>query len=465
MILRRARALRGLLVLLIMATLVVPVLLLAQDKKGISTIRDEEIEQALRAYVNPIFRTAGIVPENVDLIIVNDNSLNAFVAGGMKMFVHTGLIEFSEDPLVLIGVMAHETGHISGGHLIRVQDDYEKAGIQTALSYILGAASIAAGAPQAGQAIISGGSHAAQRSAMKFSRLHEEAADQAALSYLTKLKFSPKGLAQLLEKLKERESIYVDKIDPYAQTHPVSKDRILHIKTSMQSGGLSKDEAPEALHLMQQRVVAKLNAFTTPPAEIFKRYPSEDTRLAARYARAIAHFRVPNLKKALEEIDALLATQPNDPYFVELKGQMLFEHGKVREAIPYYSKAVSLKPESSLFRLELAMAQLATEDKKFLKEATEHLRKALLKEPRNALAWRQLAIAYGRDEKMGMSYLALAEESTLLGKKEDAEMFIRKAEKVLPHGSPSALRLKDLERILEEKDDGFFSSKKELTAG
>ncbi|NDF11497.1 MAG: M48 family peptidase [Proteobacteria bacterium] len=444
------------LVLLLMLVCV-PILLHAQKEAPISIIRDDEIERSLRVFATSIFKASGLAADNVEIVIINDPTLNAFVSGGQRIYLHTGLIVESDDPLLVTGVMAHEAGHIAGGHLIRKRDEAEALGIESAISYVLGAASIAVGAPAAGQAIISGGTQVAQRGFLKYSRIYEESADQSGLQALEKAGLSARGLAKLLDKLNNEQALLHGNIDPYAQTHPPSVERLQHVKNFIQTSKVGDAPAPQAWQDQQRRNVAKLKGFIDPPERTLKNYPESDTSVAARYARAIAYYRQPDMKRALSEIDLLIKDYPNDPYFLELKGQMLFEHSKVEESIPYYRRAVQLQPDSALIRLGLGIAEIATEKKTYLEEAVMHLERVVLKEPKNAMAWRQLGIAYGRRNELGMSYMALAEEATLLGKKEDAKRFSKKAEELLPENSPGAIKIRDLKAALDKKkDDGLF---------
>lgn len=418
---------------------------------AVSVIRDDEIESYLKDITLPVFKAAGLHPENVRIYIVNDPELNAYVAGGMNIFVHTGLLTQSDDPNLLIGVLAHEAGHIEGGHLARMQGEQEKVGVGAALSYLLGIGAAAVGAPAAGQAIISGGTHIAERTLLTYSRGHEDAADQAALRILQKIGVSPKGLLDLLNTLDKEQRTLYGKVNPYTQTHPLSAERIATIRSRIaHEPELAKPTSP-ALKARHQRNRAKLKAFLNPPEETLKEWPETDVSFAARYARSIAYYRMPDLARSLAELDGLIKERTANPYLHELKGQVLFENGKVEEAVVSYRKAVKLAPHSPQTRLGLAVALLALEAPQAVRESIQHLEKVLAKEPRNAPGWRQLAIAYGRDGKLGWSYLALAEEAALLGNKEDVKKYAALVKQHQPENSPSALRAADILKTIEEK--------------
>ena len=418
--------------------------------EGISIVRDEETEKYLNDISSPVFTAAKLEPNSIKIFIVNSPVLNAFVAGGQNMFINTGLMILSNDPSLLIGVMAHETGHISGGHLIRKLDEASEAGFKATLGYILGAASVAAGAPPAaGMAIMQGGQHIAERQFLKHSREHEESADQAALNILEQIGTSPAGLLELLEKLNaEQRTVYGD-LNPYIQTHPLSSERVSHVRAALNN--LSNVDVPTKKDLKSRhmRIVAKLRGFIEKPEKVLEDFPESDNSLPARYARAIAYYRIPELKKAISETNSLIEDFPEDPYFYELKGQILFENGYVDESIIYYKKTTAMLQNSVLPRLELATAQLASQHD-MSNEAAENLEKVILYDPENAFAWHQLGIAYGRSGRLGLSYLALAEKAALSGNKEDVIKMMNLAKKNIPAGFPIEVREKDIIKTLEK---------------
>lgn len=431
---------------------------LAQAKEGISLIRDTEIETTLRVTANPIFKAAGLKPQNVRIIVVNNPQINAFVAGGMNLFIHSGLLMEFDDVNVIQGVIAHETGHIAGGHLARGSERYKNASYGTALSYALGAAAALGGSPQAGMAIIAGGSHINQREILQFSRENEDAADQAGLTFLDRSHTSAQGLLELLQYLSRKEMQAYGDINPYILTHPLSRERVIHIRQHLETSPY-KEDPHSKLEERYKRCYVKLRAYMQSPAATLKRYPVSDHSVIARYARAIAFYRQPDLEAALKEINGLIKEYPNDPYFYELKGQMLFEGSRVAEAIAPYEKAVSLMPDEPLLELGLAMAQIATADngveppKPLLESATKHLLTGYRKEPANFSIIEQLVIAYGRQGQMGLSYLFQAEGAVLGKNKGDAKRFADLAKQNLPLGSPESLRANDILNNLNRKGE------------
>jgi predicted Zn-dependent protease len=419
------------------------------EAQGISLVRDAEIERTIRAYATPLFEAAGLDPEGIKLYIVNDSKLNAFVSGGQNMYLTTGLLMRSEHAGQLLGVIAHETGHIAGGHLARLQEEMRHAQVQTLLSMVLGAAAAVAGQPAAGQAIIAGGPHVAGRQLLQYTRTHEASADQAATSYLERTGQSARGMVEFLGILQGQELLSVGRQDPYVRTHPISTERIAYLRNHIQESPYSAAPLSHEFSEMHTRMRAKLIGFLMPPAEALARYPEQDQSVAARYARAIAYYRKPDLARALPLVDALIAEHPQAPYFYELKGQMLFENGRLKEALAPYETAVRLLPENNLLRVSLAQVQLETNDPALNEAALNHLHAAMRQERRYVPAWSLLAVAYGRTGRIGHSALALAEKALILGDETETRYQLARADKLLPEGAAARIRIQDIKRALE----------------
>ena len=414
---------------------------------SISLIRDAEIEATLDQIAAPILEAAGLGRNSVRIYIVRDDELNAFVAGGMNLFLNTGLLMRSEHPGQLAGVIAHEVGHIAGGHLTRVAGAQRRAAAEMILATVLGAAAAVAGAPSLGTAIITGGQSYAQSGLMRFSRSQEQAADQAAVSYLDRVGISTAGLAEFFRILDNQNVLAVSRGNPYLQTHPLTRDRINFVENRIR--GEATGNLPAGWASAHGRMVVKLQAFLRDPREVLQRFAGDDT-LLGRYARAIALYRLPDLPAALKAVDALLAEHPDDPYFHELKGQMLFENGRIEEAIAPYRQAVELKPDAPLLGIGLAQVLIEFGAPEANTEAIAHLEEAVAREPTNASAWRLLGIAQGRNGLQGVSNLSLAEYALLTGKQEDARMYARRAEGKIDPSDPAWLRLQDVLRAIDE---------------
>ncbi len=420
----------------------------------LSFIRDTETENTIRSYATPIFAAAGLNPSDVRIFLVNDNQLNAFVAGGQNLFINTGLITSADSANQVVGVIAHEAGHIAGGHLARVHDALRKATAEQIIAMVLGAAAaLASGRPDLGTAVGAGGSNVAQRNFLAYTRTQEGSADAAGMKYLDATGQSASGLVTFMEKLSGQELLSTARQDPYLRTHPLTSNRISALKAHVAQSPHS-DTPPDAdFERQHERVVAKLRGFLEAPAVVLRRYPESDTSVPARYARTVAHFRKGDLERALSEIDALIAEYPDDPYFHELKGEMLFERGRPAEALGPYETAASLLPHAPLVRVELARVQLSLNDPQMLEAAIVNLRAAVAYERDRAFAWRQLAIAYGRNGQMGESSLALAEEAMLMRNKPEARFHAGKAETLLAAGSPGWIQAQDILQQVNRRDD------------
>ncbi|MBL0319926.1 MAG: M48 family metalloprotease [Alphaproteobacteria bacterium] len=422
---------------------------------ALAIIRDVEEEMMVREIIDPILLVAGIGPQEVKIFLVNDKQVNAYVAGGMNIFIHTGLLVLKDDPEVLSGVMAHEIGHIAGGHINKTDSDLQGLSVESALTYLLGIAAIAAGAPAAGQAIVMGGQHMLQRHVLKYSRSHEDAADQSALTYLSQLNISPRGLFFVLNYLSKDATQQFGQLDPYLQTHPLSRERVSHIQHYMDMNQKQWKPMPEDFRRRYAMAIAKLKAYVQPAQQTLREYPLADQSPKALYARAIAYFKKPYFEKSMGEIDKLMKLDPKNPFYPELKGQILLENGRVEEALPFYEKANTLVSHP-LMKLEWAMALIAAQDRNpekisYLIAAGPLLEKVLLEEPENSLAWYQQGIAYGRRGMLGQSYMSFAEEAMLKNKTEQAQKYLVLADKNLADGSPLRLRLADMKDVLKER--------------
>ncbi|HEU5046246.1 MAG TPA: M48 family metalloprotease [Rickettsiales bacterium] len=418
---------------------------------AISLIRDAEIEDTLRAYGNPIFKEAGLNPKAVHLFIVNDSSINAYVAGGQNMFIHTGLILKTDTPNMLIGVMAHETGHMAGGHLAQGTEQLKNAQMGAIISAVLGAAMVAGGGGEEGMAVMSAGQQVAMRNYLHFSRGNESAADQAALDYLDQLGISASGMLRMMEILRQDENRSYGSPDPYTRTHPLNIDRITHIRDHVMHSTIREDFEPAGFNERHARMIAKLSGFIDPPEQTLNTYPKTDHSVPARYARAIAYYRLPDLPQALAEIDSLIKESPKDPFFHELRGQILFENGRVAEALQSYARAATLLPNSPLILTDYGKVLLANQSKDNLAKAIHVLEHANILDSADPNTWHQLAQAYAQAGNMGKFYLASAEESSLEDNPGEVIRNVNLALKNLGNDRTAKLRANDL-RLYAEKE-------------
>lgn len=421
---------------------------------GKGLIRDAEIEALIADYAKPIFHAAGLASQNIHIHLVNDRSFNAFVVDGQNMFIHVGAIMRSKTPNQLIGVIAHEAGHIAGGHLSRLRAVVARAQSAAFMFQLLGLAAMAAGAAtdagselgQAGSALMLGGQTALMRSILAYQRVEEYSADQAAVTFLNRTKQSARGMIETFEYFADQSLASLAYVDPYVQTHPMPRDRIAQLRQlALESPYFDRLDPPE-LQKRHDMVRAKLEAFMNKgnPAVVHRLYPSSDTSLPARYARAISKYFSSGIDAALPQLDALIEADSGNPYFHELKGQFLLESGNVRQAIAPLRKAVELAPESGLIRIMLAQALLGTGDEKHLQEAVKHLRKALVVEEHSALGYRQLATAYGRMKQIAKAELASAQAYFYEGKLKLAKTQAERAKSKFPPHSANWIKADDI---------------------
>src|SRR5499427_8110102 len=374
----------------------------AQKDKGPPIVRDAEIEQLLREYTQPILRAAGLAQQNVQVVIINDRSFNAFVADGRRIFVNGGTLMEAETPNQVIGVLAHETGHIAGGHLARMREALASATTQSIIAMILGVGAMVAASRsgsqdlgQAGSAAIAGPAAAIQNSMIGYLRAQEEQADRAGVKFLTATGQSAKGMYDTFKRLADQVLYQVRYMSPYLQTHPLPSERVAALEGLAKSSPYWDHKDPPALQARHDLMRAKLYGFLERPDAVARRYPARDTSLAARYARAIAAYRYSDPRAAAASIDALIQAQPENPYFYELKGQAMLEGGKPAEAIAPLRHAVQLAPNPSVIQIMLAQALVATNDRAHADEALPLLEAVVKREPESAEAYQQMAMAYG----------------------------------------------------------------------
>jgi len=439
----------------------------AAQERRLAIVRDAEIEHIIRTYATPILAAAGLDPEAVSIHLINDRSLNAFVAGGQRIFFHTGLLVRAETPGQVMGVLAHEIGHIAGGHIARGEEAIRDAFVSSLIATLLGAAAIAAGAtagggsggPNAGIGVIAAGQQIAQRNFLAFTRTQESAADQAAVGFLDGIGQSSRGLVEFLSILGEQDQIAAARQDPYVRTHPLSRERVDALVRRVDGSPFVGRAVPPEYVEMHQRTQAKLIGFLDPLPATLKRYPVSDASLPARYARAIAYYRVSDLNRALPEIDGLIAERPSDPYFHELKGQMLLENGRIEESIPAYRDAVQFAPREPLLLTALGQAYTATEDNRLMPQAIQYLEESIRLDDQQPLAWYHLSIAYGRVGRLGEAHVASAERALLTGRPLEARQQAERGKTRLNPGTPAAIRADDIiaiasRRLQEQRNQG-----------
>lgn len=424
------------------------------QKRSVALIRDAEIEQLLRDYAAPIFRAAGINAAGTRIVLINDRAFNAFVADGKSIFVNIGVLMDAATPNEVIGVLAHESGHLAGGHLARLRQELQNAQILSIAGMLVGVGGVVAGARSGGSSIgnaglgamgaLAGPQELVRRSLLAYQRSEEQAADRAAVRYLASAGMSAKGMLTVFRRFAENSAFLSRVIDPYTISHPMPSERIAQLETlAKQSPNFDKPDPP-ALQARHDLMRAKLMGFVEREAGVARRYRLDDQSMAARYARAISDYRSGRMAQALAAIDRLIGEQPRNAYFIELKGQALLEAGRAREAVPVLRQAVALAPQAGLIRTMLGHALLQSGDRAVLDEAIRELSNAATREPDSPDAHQHLSNAYAAKGNIAMAELSAAQYAFAKGDWTVAHTQASRALAKLPQGSPAALRARDI---------------------
>jgi predicted Zn-dependent protease len=417
-------------------------------------IRDAEIEGILREYSEPLFEAAGLQPADVDIYIIQDETLNAFVAAGQNLFLFTGLIMEAKSPEQLKGVIAHETGHIAGGHNVTRGQAMSAASNTSLITMGLGAIALFAGAPDAAMALFGSANQFGMLTFFKFTRAEESAADQYGLNFLEATHQSADGIVEFMENFRYQELMSEGRRDPYFRSHPISSDRIGALRK--RAAVVSASAEPQSQRAIDQLAMmqAKLVGFIGPPTRVMSRYPKTDQSMPAKYARAIAAYRAVDIKAALTEVDELIDADPSNPYFRELKGQILFESGRAEESVGPYRKSVKLAPDQALLKIGLAQSLIGTKDPESIAEAELVLIDARTIEPDNPFAWKLLAEVYASQNRIGDADLAIAEEAYNTGNMPRAHEFARRALQKLKMDTPNGRRADDILKLSDPRLPG-----------
>ena len=428
-----------------------------------SVLRDSETELLFRDMSKPLIEAAKLDPASVKVVLINDPEINAFVATGQVVYLHTGLIAAADNANQLQAVIAHELGHVAGGHAIRMYEGQSAATKISILSLVLAAAAAAAGAGDAAMGVLLAGQQAAMGNFLSFTRAQESSADLAGASYLSAAGINGEGSLQFFKKLGNQEfRLAIPQKDSYGRTHPLSSERIASLEQVYRADRSWKRQTDPALEARFQRVKAKLLGYIDP-RRATTLYPESDQSVPAHYARAYAYHRGAYPDKAAAETEALLKTSPDDPFFLELKGQVLLEGGQPAAAIAPLRRAVSRAPDQPMIAVMLGHALIATEDQSKFAEAKQVLKNAVNRDNDNPFAWYQLGIVYDREGDRARASLATAERQNLEGETKLALAAARAAMMGLKMGTPDYLRAQDIAMVSEtqlkkkkknKRDDG-----------
>ncbi|TMJ55912.1 MAG: M48 family metallopeptidase [Alphaproteobacteria bacterium] len=431
---------------------VAPTLAQEKENRGPPVLRDTEAESLLREYTRPILRAAGLEKQNIQIVIINDSSFNAFVADGRRIFVNYGAIMQSETPNQLIGVLSHETGHLAGGHLAKMREQMAQAQTQMIIAMLLGAGAMVAGArggsnnglANAGAAAIAGPQEMIRRNLISYVRQQEENADRAGVKFLTATGQSPRGMYETFKRFTNDSLFAARGADPYLQSHPMPAERVAALEELARSSPYWDKKDDPALQLRHDMMRAKISAFMERQDTVYRRYPLSNDSLPARYARAITTYLHGDLRSALAQIDGLIAVQPANPYFHELRGQALLESGKPAEALTPLHKAVQLSNASPLIEMMLGQALVATDNKAYTDEAIKILRAAVARENEAPLGYSQLAMAYGKKGDYAEADLASAQAAYLRGDNKTARDLASRAKTRFAVGTPGWVKADDI---------------------
>ncbi len=427
-----------------------------------SILRDAETEQLLNDMSAPIIKAAGLQPENVDIVLINDSSVNAFVAGGQAVYIHSGLINEASTANEVQGVIAHELGHVTGGHAVFNPGAQSATGISI-LSLLLGAAAAAAGGGEAAMGVLMAGQQAAMGKYLAYNRSQEASADAAGAQYLSAAGITGRGSIAFFKKLQNIEFRYgyaPRAGDEFARTHPLTGDRIATLQDTYEADPAWSKPSDPQIEERFRRIKAKLYGYLARPQDTLRVYPETMTDIPARYARAYAWHKDADIEKAISETDALLATSPNDPYFLELKGQILLEAGRPKEALDALRQATELTNNQPLIATMFGHALIATEDRSNFKEAERVLKAAVARDRRNPFAWYQLGVVYAANGDIPRARLASAEQQVLAGRMTEALQSAKVAESLLPAGAPDWLRAQDISMQAQAEIDRKKKKKK-----
>jgi predicted Zn-dependent protease len=425
--------------------------------QGLPLIRDAEIEALLQDYSRPIFETAGFGGGRVTVRIINNDAFNAFVLDGANVFVNTGTLVQAETPNEVIGVIAHESGHIAGGHMAALRARIAKDQTRALLTQVLGLGAMVAGGVsggdggrdtmQGGAALLQGGSSVIMKGLLAERRSQESAADQAGIKYLTATKQSGKGMLDTFERFKEQEYLSDQNQDPFIRSHPLSAERLARLSQLASTSPFFNTKDPPSLQLRHDLMRAKLSGYLDAPASVFNRYPDSNKTLPARYARAIATFFRGGggaLESAVQQTDEMIRENPSYPYFYELRADFLMRSGKLDAAVPSLRQALKLAPNSPLIRVELATALQGSNNADAQKEAVDQLRKSLVEDPENGHAYRLLANVYYKQGRGPEADAMTAQAFFNEGNINQAQVFAKRAQLKLRSGSPEWLKNDDI---------------------
>jgi predicted Zn-dependent protease len=421
------------------------------QSRNVPVVRDAEIEALVRDYAQPIFRAAGLSRSGIDIILVNDPSFNAFVAG-RRLFINTGALMIAETPNEIIGVIAHEAGHLAGGHQERLRAQIARAQTMAIVSALLGIGATVAGAATdngalagVGGGIAAGGAEMARRGLLGYQRTEETTADRSALTYLEKTKQSPKGMITTFERFASALALSGSRLDPYKLSHPLPRDRIANLSELARKSPYFEQKDPASLQQRHDLARAKIAAYTQSPGTVSRMFGRDRTGLAARYGDAITTFLYGNPGEALRKVDALIRVSPDYAYFHELRGEVLIKANRTDAAAEAFATATRLDPnDTGILKAGYGHALVASGKPENLKKAIGILKSAIAADRENPATYHLLAQAEGRLGDVAAAELATAEGHFFSGRFQDAKIFATRAQIKMKRGTPGWVRAQDI---------------------
>ena len=432
-----------------LALLTTAAVLMAQpavaQAQGASVLRDAETEAMFADMIAPLAKAAGLAPRDVKVMLIQDEEINAFTAGGQTIYVNSGLIQAADNANEVQGVLAHELGHVADGHVVLGDAGMKPATGIALLSMVLGIAAMAAGGGEAGAGILAAGQQAALGKYLAFSRVQESTADATGLKFLNESGITGRGLLSFFKKLQQQEYRYgVENIDPFMQTHPLSGERIQTLTADVTRSPAYGVRPDAGLEERFRRIKAKLEGFALDPQRTLRDYPETDNSIYAHYARAYAYHKGGFPDKADAESAALIRARPDDPFFQEVRGQILLEAGKPADAIAPLKAATEGSRYNPLIATTYGHALIATEDKAHYPEAVRVLRTAVARDDDNPFAWYQLGTVYELTGDTARAALATAERAQMTGDQRTARSSAQYALANIPANTPDWIRAQDI---------------------
>lgn len=419
--------------------------------QNVPIVRDAEIEALVREYARPLLAAAGLGRKNIEIVLVNSPGFNAFVSG-WRIFMNTGTLMTAETPNEVIGVLAHEVGHLAGGHQERLRLQVDRAKTLAMVGMLLGMGTLGAGAATksgelggVGMGMATGTAEAARRSLLAYQRSEEIAADRSAITYLEATQQSARGMLKTFKRFQSALALSGTRVDPYQISHPTPRDRIANLETLARKSPYYDKRDSAELQRRHDRMRAKIAAFTNgkgSTAQLFKQ--NKDVE-AKQYGEAIEGYLHGNPRSALAKVDALIKAEPNNPYHYELRGDTLMKANRPADAASAYARAIKLDPaRSSVLQVSYGQALLAQGNPKAVKSAAQALQRAVAADPQNTVAYRYLAQAYGQLGQVGQAELAAADGHYYSGNFQEAKIFAARAQRKLKAGSPDWQRAQDI---------------------